>query len=282
MQLGLGVLGLEDAAQRGRARACSRSWPRPGRSTARRCASGSACTRAARGLPRRAGGARACSSATDGRYANTPATDLFLDRAKPSYVGGMLEMANARLYAFWGSLTEALRTGRAAERGEEPAATSSRRSTPTRRGSRSSRSAMTGVSLGAGAAIAAKFPWQDHRSVVDVGCARAPCRCRSRWRTRTSPAAASTCPPVEPIFDDYVGRLRARRPAEVHAPATSSRTRCPSADVLVMGHILHDWDLDEKRLLLQQGLRRAARRRGADRLRGDHRRRAARATPSAC
>ncbi len=45
-------------------------------------------------------------------YSNTPETDLFLDRAKPSYAGGLLEMANARLYPFWGSLTEALRTGR--------------------------------------------------------------------------------------------------------------------------------------------------------------------------
>src|SRR3954451_3466293 len=47
----------------------------------------------------------------DGRYANTPATEVFLDRAKPSYVGGILEMANDRLYGFWGSLTEGLRTG---------------------------------------------------------------------------------------------------------------------------------------------------------------------------
>src|SRR6058998_1003799 len=47
----------------------------------------------------------------DGRYANTPATELFLDRAKPSYLGGILEMASARLYGFWGSLTEGLRTG---------------------------------------------------------------------------------------------------------------------------------------------------------------------------
>ena len=47
----------------------------------------------------------------DGRYRNTPETELFLDRAKPTYVGGMLEMANARLFGFWGSLTEALRTG---------------------------------------------------------------------------------------------------------------------------------------------------------------------------
>jgi hypothetical protein len=47
-----------------------------------------------------------------GVYSNTPESDLFLDRHKPSYVGGMLEMANARLYGFWGHLTEALRTGR--------------------------------------------------------------------------------------------------------------------------------------------------------------------------
>ena len=47
----------------------------------------------------------------DGAYGNTPETAAFLDRAKPSYIGGMLEMANARLYPFWGSLTEALRSG---------------------------------------------------------------------------------------------------------------------------------------------------------------------------
>src|SRR5215470_9296664 len=47
----------------------------------------------------------------NGIYSNTVDTDLFLDRAKPSYIGGILEMANARLYGFWGSLTEALHTG---------------------------------------------------------------------------------------------------------------------------------------------------------------------------
>jgi hypothetical protein len=48
---------------------------------------------------------------TDGRYSNTPESDLFLDAAKPTYMGGLLEMFNARLYTFWGSLTEGLRTG---------------------------------------------------------------------------------------------------------------------------------------------------------------------------
>jgi len=42
----------------------------------------------------------------DDRYANTPATGLFLDRSRPGYAGGFLEMANARLYGFWNNLTE--------------------------------------------------------------------------------------------------------------------------------------------------------------------------------
>src|SRR5579863_1025445 len=48
---------------------------------------------------------------TDGVYSNTQSTDLFLDKHKPSYIGGILEMANQRLYPFWAHLTEALRTG---------------------------------------------------------------------------------------------------------------------------------------------------------------------------
>ena len=46
-----------------------------------------------------------------GRYYNTPSTDFFLDKRKPSYIGGILEMANHRLYPFWSHLTSALRTG---------------------------------------------------------------------------------------------------------------------------------------------------------------------------
>ena len=59
----------------------------------------------------------------EGIYCNTPSTDLFLDKRKPTYLGGILEMANHRLYGFWGSLTEALRTGQAqneAKSGETP------------------------------------------------------------------------------------------------------------------------------------------------------------------
>src|SRR5689334_9832352 len=107
----------------------------------------------------------------DGRYANTPATDLFLDRNKPSYVGGLLEMANARLYGFWGKLTEALRTGRPqneAAAGGNPF--DALYATPERL--RQFLAGMTGISLGAARAIAAKFPWRKYKTFYDVGCAQ--------------------------------------------------------------------------------------------------------------
>src|SRR4029079_3169967 len=46
-----------------------------------------------------------------GTYRNTAETDFYLDRTKPSYIGGILEMANQRLYPFWGGLTHGLKTG---------------------------------------------------------------------------------------------------------------------------------------------------------------------------
>jgi hypothetical protein len=54
----------------------------------------------------------------ENRYTNTPETDQLLDRSKASYAGGMLEMANRRLYRYWGNLTEGLRTGQPPERNQ--------------------------------------------------------------------------------------------------------------------------------------------------------------------
>ena len=44
-------------------------------------------------------------------YSNTAETGSFLDKNKPAYIGGILEMANDRLYGFWNDLETALKTG---------------------------------------------------------------------------------------------------------------------------------------------------------------------------
>src|SRR5215467_5675357 len=100
------------------------------------------------------------------RYSNTPETNLFLDRNKPSYIGGMLEMFNARLYPFWGSLTEGLRTGlpqNEVKSGGDFFEVLYQ--DPVRL--RQFLAAMTGLSMGAAVAIAEKFPWDRYQRVVD-------------------------------------------------------------------------------------------------------------------
>lgn len=49
---------------------------------------------------------------TNGGYRNTPLSEAYLVRGKPYYFGGFVEMADKRLYAGWGRLSEALRTNR--------------------------------------------------------------------------------------------------------------------------------------------------------------------------
>ena len=70
----------------------------------------------------------------DGKYSNTPSTAFFLDKRKPSYIGGIMEMANHRLYPFWGHLTTALRTGTPQNESRDGAPIRSWLSMPTRRG----------------------------------------------------------------------------------------------------------------------------------------------------
>ena len=187
----------------------------------------------------------------DGRYANTPATDLFLDRAKPSYMGGILEMANARLYGFWGSLTEGLRTGapqnEAKEGGDDFFGTLYADEARLAQFAR----AMSAMSVAAGQAIATKFPWADHGTVVDVGCAEGAVPAQIAVAHEHVTGGGFDLPPLEPIFDAYVGQLGLGDRLSFTA-GDFFADPLPEADVLVMGHILHDWDLDAKRTLVQK------------------------------
>jgi hypothetical protein len=119
----------------------------------------------------------------DGIYHNTPETELFLDKSKPSYIGGILEMANHRLYPFWGSLTAAVRTGESqneSKGGHDPFTALYADPAKLREFLR----AMSGVSRGANMAIAQKFPWAEYRTCADIGTAQGEDRAGHYPRTR--------------------------------------------------------------------------------------------------
>jgi hypothetical protein len=185
----------------------------------------------------------------NGIYHNTPSTDLFLDKRKPSYIGGMLEMANNRLYTHWSHLTTALRTGElqseARGGGENPFKLLY--ADPERL--RGFLRAMTGVSHGANMAIAKKFPWADYKSAVDVGTAQGDLITQVALANPHIAGLGFDLPEVAPIFEDYIlengisGRVQFRPGSFFEAPI-------PQAEVVMMGHILHDWNLEEKKMLI--------------------------------
>ncbi|MGH9872102.1 MAG: methyltransferase [Pyrinomonadaceae bacterium] len=184
-------------------------------------------------------------------YRNTPETALFLDRNKLSYLGGMLEMANERLYPFWGSLTEGLRSGLPQNEMKTGGAGlfESIYGNPERL--RLFLGAMTGLSMGASQAIAQKFPWKNYQTVVDVGGAQGGLLVQVCLAHPHLSGTNFDLAVVGTIFEEYVAAngLKERLRFQI---GNFFEEPMPAADVITMGHILHDWNLDEKRMLLNK------------------------------
>ncbi|MDF3838145.1 methyltransferase [Cupriavidus basilensis] len=181
-------------------------------------------------------------------YSNSPDTDLFLDKAKPSYVGGLLEMANARLYPSWGSLTEALRTGHPqseASGGDDLFAAIYQ----DEQSLRGFLQAMTGVSMAAAQAMARKFPWAACQTFIDIGTAQGALPVQIALAHPHLRGGGFDLPAVGPVFEEYVAAHGLQDRLRFY-PGDFFRDPCPTADVLVMGHILHDWNLEQKLHLL--------------------------------
>jgi O-methyltransferase domain/Dimerisation domain len=187
----------------------------------------------------------------DGVYYNTPSTDLFLDKRKPSYLGGILEMANQRLYPFWGNLTAALRTGQPQNEASHggPDLFSALYADPERL--RSFLKSMTGISHGANMTIARQFPWKNYKSAVDVGTAQGDLISQVALANPHIAGIGFDLPEVAPIFEDYVAENGLSARVRFH-PGSFFDAPIPSADVVMMGHILHDWDLDTKKTLIRK------------------------------
>ncbi len=185
----------------------------------------------------------------DGTYGNTPSADLFLDKRKPSYIGGVLEMANQRLYPAWANLTEALRTGLPQNESKDgaPDPFLALYADPVRL--KDFLRAMTGVSHGANLAIAHNFPWGQYHSVTDIGTAQGDLITQVALANTHMQGIGFDLPAVGPCFEEYVeangisGRVK-------FCPGSFFKQPLPKADVVMMGHILHDWDLPTKRMLI--------------------------------
>jgi len=185
-----------------------------------------------------------------GLYFNTQLASEFLVRGKASYIGGMLEMANARLYPFWGSLTEALQTGeRQNETKHGGDLFGELYADPARL--RVFLEAMSALSAPAAGSIAREFPWHNFETVVDVGAAQGRVPVELAKQHPHLRAYGFDLPAVRPIFEEYV-QQHGLADRVGFLPGDFFAEPLPAADVLVMGHILHDWGIEDKMRLLRK------------------------------
>lgn len=181
------------------------------------------------------------------RYANTCETDCYLDRRKPTYSGGFLEMCNDRLYPAWTGLTTALRTGQSVHGGAPGDFNQRVYTDDTSR--RVFLGGMTGGARPAARAIADKFPWSQCRTVVDIGCAEGCFLAEIAKQHQHIEGVGFDLPVIAASFAAFVAASGLTDRVSFHA-GDFRIDPFPIADVIVFGRVLHNWNIDTRHILL--------------------------------
>jgi hypothetical protein len=186
----------------------------------------------------------------DARYRNSAETAAFLDKNGPTYIGGILEMCNARLYGFWGDLTEALQTGKPQNEVKHTGTAMFEElySDPARL--EQFMGAMAGISAGNFHALAEKFDFSRYQTVCDVGGATGQLSMILAGRHPHLRCTSYDLPPVVPIAERAIAAAGLSDRVST-ASGDFFADPLPQADVITMGLILHDWNLDRKQHLIR-------------------------------
>jgi predicted O-methyltransferase YrrM len=185
-----------------------------------------------------------------GQYSNTAETALFLDKQSPAYLGGILEMSNARLYGFWGDLTEALQTGKPQNETKRAGSGMFEELYADPARLEQFLQAMTGISMGNFQALAEKFDFSRYEAVCDVGGAMGTLSSTLAARHPHLRCTSFDLPVVAPIAEKAIAAAGLSERVAV-ASGSFLTDPLPQADVITMGLILHDWNLDDKMHLIR-------------------------------
>ncbi len=185
------------------------------------------------------------------KYRNSEETAVFLDRNSPAFIGGFFEMANARLYPFWNDLTEALKTGKPqneTKHGGE-GVFEELYSKPERL--EQFMDAMAGISMGNFHAFAEKFDFSGYKTLCDVGGAAATLSMIVAGKHPHLKCTSADLPPASAIA---AKKIDAAGMSDRVATANIDffKDPLPNADIITMGMILHDWNLENKIMLIKK------------------------------
>jgi len=185
----------------------------------------------------------------DGRYANSADTDLYLDRNKPTYMGSLLERINDQDYRIWGSLTAALRTGKPQYGTDAVSNYGPRYAEETSR--EQFVRGMTVRTRPVAKALASNFPWTDYNTLIDIGTAQGCLPVQIAQAYPHMSGGGFDLPPLISTFESYVQKHGMSNRLRFY-PGDFFNDPLPAADVLVLGRVLHNWDLATKKMLLKK------------------------------
>lgn len=183
-------------------------------------------------------------------YSNTAETAQFLDKNKPAYIGGILEMANDRLFRFWSDLGPALKTGQPQneiKHSQRPMFEVLFEDPPRLE---QFMGAMRGISFGNFGAFAEKFDFSGYKTLCDVGGATGLLSSLVAKRHEHMHCVTFDLPAVEPIARKWISREGLTERVDV-VSGDFFKDALPKADVITMGLILHDWNLEKKKHLIR-------------------------------
>ena len=183
-------------------------------------------------------------------YFNTPEGAMYLDEKSPRYIGGILTMLNVRLFKYWHDLPEALRTGQPQNEVKygEKGIFEALYKDPVKL--EIFLNAMTGLSRLNFEAFAAKFDFSKFKTHCDIGGATGLLCLEVAKKHPHLQCVTWDLPVVEPIARKSIAA--AGLSARVSTSSGNFFTDpLPKADVITMGMILHDWNLDKKMHLIR-------------------------------
>ncbi|MFT7163548.1 MAG: hypothetical protein ACI9CZ_000103 [Flavobacterium sp.] len=183
------------------------------------------------------------------KYSNSMDTDFFLDKNKPSYIGGMLEMLNNRLYGFWGNLEEGLLTG-LAQNEEKSGGNLFEALYSDADRLKEFIHAMSGFQMGNFMALAQSFDFSKHKTLVDIGGSAGMLSIMVAKHQGHMNCTSWDLPPVASIANEVIQEFQMHDRVKTDS-GDFFKDEFPNADIITMGNILHDWDEETKLMLIK-------------------------------
>jgi len=187
----------------------------------------------------------------DSLYQNAGDTEMFLDKNKPSYMGGILEMCNNRLYPFWNDLEEGLKTGLPQNETKNGGRPIFEEVYADPEKLREFVSAMGGVQMGNFMVFAKNFDFSKYKTLCDIGGSGGLLSAQIALNNPHMNCTSFDLPPVEPIAKENIKNMELQNRVKIES-GDFFTADFPNADVITMGNILHDWGKADKKMLIRK------------------------------